>query len=687
MADQEVKVKITCDSSGAVTGIDLVKTKMGEIEKASSSFATKVKAHWLAFSAAVAGAMLTMSQAMELIKQGAEYAEQKGILDNLAQKYKATADGIVACMEKASEGLIAKSELMKVALAGIAKGLTPEQLTNLADAAKILGDTVGVSATQALNDLTTALESNRTKGLKTFLGSAVDLEKAFGDLSSKMTEAEKTQALYSLVMIDAINKQRQQTKSVDETADRVESLDAKWKNLKQTIAGVAKQGFDSIGTGLGGMIQLWQIMSSKKPQSGPGVYEVPAIANNKTTNPYEAQIASLKKMLQARSNAEAAGKKAATSAESLQKSWVDTKSTLETDIAKSGLDEFDAKLLEITANTEKLLAKYKSIPGAANLIKAAQDAQINTLTTEYARKDFEELQRLDKETARSAQQAAEKRIEAARRVYEETRTPEEKYQEEIAKLNDLLDGGEISFETYERAAKKAMEEMGKSANGVDERFRDLKQTIEGWGKDSANAIADFALYGKTSFTGMIDSMISDLLRMMIYQNITGPLFSAASQGLSGLLSNMFSPAAAGGTPSGMAPLSSYTFGSAHGNVFAGGNLIPFARGGVVNTPTIFPLARGAGLMGEAGPEAVMPLTRLSSGDLGVKAAGGGGNVTVNVINNNNSAVDTKMRETANGPELDVIIDQAVAKKIGTYGSGTNKIMRQNFGARGRLVNR
>ena len=72
-------------------------------------------------------------------------------------------------------------------------------------------------------------------------------------------------------------------------------------------------------------------------------------------------------------------------------------------------------------------------------------------------------------------------------------------------------------------------------------------------------------------------------------------------------------------------------GSANGNVFYKSKIVPFARGGIVNQPTLFPMANGAGLMGEAGPEAIMPLRRGPSGRLGVEAAGGaGGNVVVNV---------------------------------------------------------
>src|SRR5690606_7554819 len=61
-------------------------------------------------------------------------------------------------------------------------------------------------------------------------------------------------------------------------------------------------------------------------------------------------------------------------------------------------------------------------------------------------------------------------------------------------------------------------------------------------------------------------------------------------------------------------------GFAKGGVFQNGNLTAFARGGVVNQPTIFPFAHGVGLMGEAGPEAIMPLRRAANGDLGVVAS-------------------------------------------------------------------
>src|SRR5258707_291025 len=62
-----------------------------------------------------------------------------------------------------------------------------------------------------------------------------------------------------------------------------------------------------------------------------------------------------------------------------------------------------------------------------------------------------------------------------------------------------------------------------------------------------------------------------------------------------------------------------------------GAIKPFASGGVIGTPTYFPLTSGGtGLAGESGPEAIMPLTRGPDGRLGVAASGGGGNVVINI---------------------------------------------------------
>ena len=76
-------------------------------------------------------------------------------------------------------------------------------------------------------------------------------------------------------------------------------------------------------------------------------------------------------------------------------------------------------------------------------------------------------------------------------------------------------------------------------------------------------------------------------------------------------------------------------GFAKGGLFAKQSLVPFASGGVVSSPTPFSFGQRLGVMGEAGPEAVMPLSRGSDGKLGVAAAGNS-TQPANVIFNVNS---------------------------------------------------
>jgi phage-related minor tail protein len=108
----------------------------------------------------------------------------------------------------------------------------------------------------------------------------------------------------------------------------------------------------------------------------------------------------------------------------------------------------------------------------------------------------------------------------------------------------------------------------------------------------------------------VASTIVDTVFSIAIKPVTGALGGFLAQGLSGALG--------GGLP------------FANGGAFSQGRVMPFARGGIVGAPTMFPMRRGTGLMGEAGPEAIMPLARGPDGRLGVQAGGGR---AVNVVMN------------------------------------------------------
>ena len=93
---------------------------------------------------------------------------------------------------------------------------------------------------------------------------------------------------------------------------------------------------------------------------------------------------------------------------------------------------------------------------------------------------------------------------------------------------------------------------------------------------------------------------------------------------------------------GMQPLPTIAAFQANGGAWRGGNVTAFADGGVVGGPTYFPMSGGrTGLMGEAGPEAIMPLKRGPDGKLGVQSSGN--NITVNQTINVSTGVQQTVR--------------------------------------------
>jgi hypothetical protein len=156
------------------------------------------------------------------------------------------------------------------------------------------------------------------------------------------------------------------------------------------------------------------------------------------------------------------------------------------------------------------------------------------------------------------------------------------------------------------AAKDAWDATAEAVRKAQEKSREIAQ---GLAQDITGPIKEALTSGEftwESFAGAISR---------IAQNLATRLIDLAFKPIENALINAFS---GGGGFFGS------LFGFAKGGVFAGGaELTAFARGGVVNRPTVFPFAKGVGLMGEAGPEAILPLRRGKGGRLGVEMNGDG----------------------------------------------------------------
>jgi lambda family phage tail tape measure protein len=192
-------------------------------------------------------------------------------------------------------------------------------------------------------------------------------------------------------------------------------------------------------------------------------------------------------------------------------------------------------------------------------------------------------------------------------------------------------------------------------------------------KGVEDAIFSLVTTGTANFREFAASILRDTARMIIQQLILRSVMQIIG-------------AIGGGGGSAISPLSNFNAGvaqyaplaNAMGNAYAANGIVPFAMGGtfqrgvtayamggIVNQPTLFKFADGGagrlGLMGEAGPEAIMPLRRLPNGRLGVEQAGGGAPVTVNV---SVDATGTSVQGNAGqGEQLGRVISQAVQAEL------------------------
>lgn len=157
----------------------------------------------------------------------------------------------------------------------------------------------------------------------------------------------------------------------------------------------------------------------------------------------------------------------------------------------------------------------------------------------------------------------------------------------------------------EAAAAKLKQEQARAAAAAEARFN---RSADGFASGFDNA-ANNLLSGMTSLGGAFEQFAQAVANQVLQQTAIQPASEAVGAGLATWLGGL---------------------GAARGYAFEGGMVHRFAYGDIFDSPTRFSFGGGRrGEMGEAGPEAVMPLRRGADGRLGVAAAGGGG-TTINV---------------------------------------------------------
>lgn len=153
--------------------------------------------------------------------------------------------------------------------------------------------------------------------------------------------------------------------------------------------------------------------------------------------------------------------------------------------------------------------------------------------------------------------------------------------------------------------------------GFDGELRRMSGSLAATGKDIQTLEKGLSKGLRRAFDGVVfDGMkMSDALKT-VAQSLANTTYNAAMKPVTDHFGGLISQGV-GSLVQGILP-----FGD--GAAFSQGKVMPFAQGGVVSGATTFPMRGGTGLMGEAGPEAIMPLARGPDGKLGVRGGGGGG---------------------------------------------------------------
>lgn len=254
-----------------------------------------------------------------------------------------------------------------------------------------------------------------------------------------------------------------------------------------------------------------------------------------------------------------------------------------------------------TEQTDRIKANYQVVEDAKQL--AARTTLGIASESEIAEQHLAELR---EKFAKAGVVSAEQRATAERLVRKESL---ETANAIAAKASATPALTKLSQDS-DNLAKNLDEGLASSLRSVGQEFSLLNTSTDTFGQKLTNVTLKIA-----------DAAYQAVLMKVAIK----PLADMVSGGLGSLGSSLF------GLPKSVVgangPLATPTF-SALGNIFDRGGLSRFAMGGVVSRPTFFPFANGTGLMGEAGPEAIMPLTRLPGGMLGVRNMGGGGGGSV-----------------------------------------------------------
>ena len=430
--------------------------------------------------------------------------------------------------------------------------------------------------------------------------------------------------------LDAVNKAGQKApQGAEEAAEWLLKRTAQSETMKKALEDEAK-GYDTLALAILNSAAA-QAMMTGKVEEGRKLFE---------------KIGQFSKGLQDLYAGRTGGKSGLSDAKKKAKELEQAMADLEAQTNRLTMTDEQFREWELTNRTlPKLREELKGAADAAQRLEKFEQAT----RSNWAKEDEEKAQEKARENlqiqADFYEQLREKSgrygmgleyvnklIEQQAQAWKEAGIPEE-YRKQLAEILRL----EASTDGWD-GARRAMRSYYADSMNMGRQFENFtSSTLSGL----EDAFVDFAMTGKLGFSDLANSIISDLVRIAYQAMVVAPLLEALAGGKSGgggLLGGLVGGLLGGGSSAG-ASMSvsgglasggwspSSVFGWAKGGVFSGGNISDYS-GSIVTQPTAFSFGRhlsmfagGGGIMGEAGPEAILPLDRASNGRLGLAMSG------------------------------------------------------------------
>lgn len=231
-----------------------------------------------------------------------------------------------------------------------------------------------------------------------------------------------------------------------------------------------------------------------------------------------------------------------------------------------------------------------------------------------------------------------------------------------------FEAGDIEgWEIFLKMMKDLQGETKKTATDFEKMTDGIANAIDRNANNAVNKFIDNIGEAQASFADFATSVVKDIAKMVVQLLIMKPIIDS--------IKGFFNGLGGGGEVGWESGFSSKAF--AQGASFSGGTSL---AQGIYTQPTLFKFAKGGvfgknGLMGEAGPEAIVPLKRTSSGDLGVQAS------PVNIVVNNNASGVEVMAQSSTSSDGAKQIEIFIEKKVreGLANGSFDRIMRGSYG--------